>query len=309
MEHSITVWIVFNLLIVFFLILDLKLFHREAHDVQLKEALIWSVIWIVLSFMFCVIIYFWMNQEKAIEFITAYLIEKSLSMDNLFVFYMILSYFEVPSRFQHKVLFWGIFGALIMRALFIIMGVTLINNFHWTIYVFGILLIYTGLRMSAETDATTHPENNVLIKIARLLIPVTNSYDKGQFFVKQDKVLHATPLFIVLLVIESTDVMFAVDSVPAVLSVSTDAFIVYSSNAFAILGLRALYFALESSIREFYFLKYGLAIILVLVGIKMVFSNMYPIPAIAILISIFLIISVSISISILSKNKQNKEEK
>lgn len=279
MEYQIWIWIVFNIFVIAMLIVDLKVFHRQAHEISIKEALIWSAIWIALALLFNVGIYFWRGPETALEYLTGYLIEKSLSMDNLFVFLMIFAYFGVTPRYQHNVLFWGILGALIMRGIFIFAGVALIEKFHWVIYVFGLLLIYSGLKLAFQHGEEIEPEKNPALKLFRRFVPITEGYVGTKFFVKRAGQVMATPLFVVLLVIETTDVVFAVDSVPAVLAITLDPFIVYTSNVFAILGLRALYFALAGIMRMFFYLHYGLSIILVFVGMKMVLSDILHLSA------------------------------
>src|SRR3989442_13285556 len=259
------------------LVLDLGVFHRRTHVVKFREALLWSAMWIALAALFAVIVYFWHGRVPALEFVTGYVIELSLSVDNLFVFLLIFRYFQVPTVHQHKVLFWGILGALIMRAVFILAGVGLIRQFHWIIYVFGALLVYSGIKLFRKENAEIHPEKNPLLRLFRRWIPVTKDYEGNKFFVRQPG-LYATPLFIVLLVVETTDVLFAVDSIPAILAITLNAFIVYTSNVFAILGLRSLYFALAGMMELFHYLHYGLALILMFVGVKMLISSRYTIP-------------------------------
>ncbi|MEK6570687.1 MAG: TerC family protein [Bacteroidota bacterium] len=271
-------WVVFNIFVLAMLALDLGVFHRKAHEVKIKEALTWSTIWIALALVFNLGIYVWRGPQPALEFLTGYLIEKSLSVDNIFVFLLIFSYFRVDSLYQHKVLFWGILGALIMRAAFIAAGVTLIQKFHWVIYIFGAFLVLTGIKMALQKDKEIHPERNPVLKLFRRFAPVTERYVEGKFFVKIDGRTFATPLFIVVLVVETTDLIFAVDSIPAILAITLDPFIVYTSNVFAILGLRALYFALAGTMRLFYYLHYGLSTILVFIGIKMLLADIYEIP-------------------------------
>jgi len=274
------------------LALDLGVFHRKAHVIKFKEALAWSAIWIALALIFNVGIYFWRGPETALEFLTGYLIEKSLSVDNLFVFLLIFSYFGMSPLYQHKVLFWGILGALIMRAIFIATGVTLIRKFHWVIYIFGVFLILTGIRIALQKDKEIHPERNPVLRLLRRFMPITERYEDGRFLVKREGQYLATPLLIVLLVVETTDIIFAVDSIPAILAITLDPFIVYTSNVFAILGLRALYFALAGIMQLFHRLHYGLAVILVFVGIKMILADIYKIPvgvALGVVASILLI--------------------
>jgi tellurite resistance protein TerC len=278
MSNQIWIWIAFSIFVLAMLALDLGVFHRKAHEVKIKEALAWSAVWIALALLFNLGIYFWRGEVAALEFLTGYLLEKSLSVDNVFVFLLIFSYFRVPALWQHKVLFWGILGALIMRAVFIAAGITLIQHFHWVIYVFGAFLIFTGIKMALQKDKEIHPEKNPVIKIFRRLMPVTKDYEESKFFVRKAGRLHATPLFVALLVVETTDVIFAVDSIPAILAITHDPFIVFTSNVFAILGLRALYFALAAVMQLFHHLHYGLSAILVFVGLKMLLADIYKIP-------------------------------
>jgi tellurite resistance protein TerC len=259
------------------LVLDLGVFHRRTHVVRFREALLWSAMWIALAAVFAVIVYFWHGRGPALEFVTGYVIELSLSVDNLFVFLLIFRYFQVPTVHQHKVLFWGILGALVMRAVFILAGVGLIRQFHWIIYVFGALLVYSGIKLFRQENAEIHPEKNPLLRLFRRWIPVTKDYEGAKFFVRRPG-LYATPLFIVLLVVETTDVLFAVDSIPAILAITLDAFIVYTSNVFAILGLRSMYFALAGMMELFHYLHYGLSLVLIFVGGKMLVSHYYQIP-------------------------------
>jgi len=278
MSTNILIWVGFNLFVVLMLALDLGVFQRRAHEIKIKEALLWSGIWITLALLFNLGIYFWRGPETALEFLTGYLIEKSLSVDNLFVFLLIFSYFDVPPLYQHKVLFWGILGALIMRAIFIVAGITLIQTFHWVLYVFGAFLILTGIKMAFQKGRKIHPEKNPVTRLFRRWMPVSDQYEGDQFLIRKGGRYLFTPLFIVLLVIETTDVLFAVDSIPAILAITLDPFIVYTSNVFAILGLRALYFALAGLMRLFHYLHYGLSAILVLVGVKMLLADIYKIP-------------------------------
>jgi tellurite resistance protein TerC len=291
------IWIVFNIFVLLMLGVDLFV-HRKDHTVGMKEALVWSAIWTVIALAFNVLVYFWLGSKLALEFFTGYLIERTLSVDNLFVFLLVFSYFAVPSMYQRKVLFWGIFGALIMRAIFIAAGLTLINMFHWVIYVFGLFLIYTGIKMATHKEEEIHPEKNVVIKLFRKMMPVTKNYVDGKFFTRVDGRLFSTPLFIVLLVVETTDVIFAVDSIPAILAITRDPFIVYSSNVFAILGLRALYFAIAGLMQIFHHLNYGLCIILIFVGVKMLVSSFFEIPSLVALgvIAFVLILSIIASL-------------
>lgn len=292
-------WILFTVFILGMLALDLGIFHRRPHKVKFKEALIWSIVWILLALVFNVLVYFWHGTQSALEFLSAYLIEKSLSIDNLFVFLMIFEYFGVSSVYQHKVLFWGILGAVIMRAIFIFVGITLIKIFHPIIYVFGAFLIFTGIKMGMQKEREIHPERNPVIKFFKKFFRITPDYVDGKFFVRHGKSLIATPLFVTLLFVESTDVMFAVDSIPAVIAISRDPFIVYTSNIFAILGLRALYFLIAGLITLFRYFKYGLSVVLIFIGMKMLISDFYKIPVVISLMVVFSIITISILASVL----------
>jgi tellurite resistance protein TerC len=304
MEINGFIWAGFLLFVLLMLALDLGVFHRKSHEVKIKEALIWSAVWISLALLFNVGVYFFMGKEKAIEFLTGYVIEKSLSVDNLFVFIMVFSYFNVATKYQHKVLFWGILGALIMRAIFIFAGVALIQQFHWIIYIFGAFLIFTGIKMLAQKDEKIEPEKNPLVRLFKRFFPVTDTMHGDRFFVKINAKTVATPLFIVLLIIEFTDLIFAVDSIPAILAISTDTFIIFTSNVFAILGLRALYFALAGIAKLFYYLKYGLSAILVFVGVKMVVAGFFKIPVMYSLLVIISILTLSILASVIFPRKE-----
>jgi len=270
-------WILFNLFILAMLALDLGVLNRCAHAVGLREALAWSGAWIGLAAAFAVVLYFWHGRAEALQFVTGYVIEITLSVDNLFIFLVIFRYFNVPAEHQHRVLFWGILGALVTRGLFIAAGVGLIRRFDWVIYALGALLIYSGLKLLRQGEQEIHPEKNPVLHLARRLLPVTDEYEGGRFFTRKD-VLYATPLFVVLLVIETSDVLVAVDSVPAVLAVTLNAFIVYTSNVFAILGLRSMYFALAGMMDRFHYLHYGLSVVLILVGLKMIASHHVEVP-------------------------------
>ncbi len=290
--NQILLWIAFNLFVLAMLALDLGVFHRKAHEVQIKEALGWTAIWITLALLFNLGVYFWRGPEPALEFLTGYLIEKALSVDNIFVFLLIFSYFDVPLLYQHKVLFWGILGALVMRALFIVMGITLIRKVHWVVYVFGGFLILTGIKIALQEGKEIRPERNPVLRIFRRFMPVSDRYENGRFFIRKEGRYLSTPLFIVLLVVETTDIVFAVDSIPAILAITLDPFIVYTSNVFAILGLRALYFAFAGMMQLFKYLHYGLSGILVFVGIKMILASVWKIPigiALGVVVGILLI--------------------
>ncbi|MBN2078757.1 MAG: TerC family protein [Spirochaetes bacterium] len=303
MHHSYLVWGGFVLFIIGLLVLDLKVLQKDDHEIGIREALAWTAFWIVLALGFNAGIYYFEGTEKAIEFLTAYLIEKSLSIDNIFVFLMVFSYFGIPARYQHRVLFWGILGALVMRAAFILVGVALITRIHWIIYLFGAFLVFIGIRMALEKGKEIHPEKNPVVTAFRRFMPVTEKLEGHNFFARREGRIAATPLLIVLLVIESTDVVFAVDSIPAVLAISHDPFIVYTSNVFAILGLRALYFAVAGIMRLFHYLNYGLAFILVFVGIKMILSDIFKIPVTVALGVISGVLVVSVVASLLIPKK------
>ncbi|MBL7968609.1 MAG: TerC family protein [Prolixibacteraceae bacterium] len=303
-----SVWIGFIVFVIALLALDLGVFHRKSHEVKIKEALIWSAIWISLAFVFNYGVYLYLGEEKALEFLTGYLIEKSLSVDNLFVFIMLFSFFNVSPKYQHKVLFWGIIGALIMRAIFIFAGVAIISKFHWVIYIFGIFLVFTGIKMLFHKDDEVAPDKNPLVRLFKKFFPVTDEMHGGKFFVKINAKTFATPLFVVLLIVEFTDLIFAVDSIPAILAISNDTFIIFTSNVFAILGLRALYFALAGITKYFHFLKYGLSAILVFVGIKMVIVDFYKIPILISLITIMGILAISVVLSLIFPQKENSNQ-
>ncbi len=288
------------------LVLDIGLFHRKAHEVRVKEALLESAFWIVLALLFNLGVYFWKGGEIALQFLTGYLIEKSLSIDNIFIFAVIFSYFRVPAKYQHSVLFWGIVGALVFRAVFIIGGIALIQQFHWMIYVFGVFLVFTAIKLAWSKDQQIHPEKNPVLRLFRKLMPVSKEYAEGKFFIRENGRLLATPLFVVLLVVETTDVIFALDSIPAILAITHDPFVVYSSNAFAILGLRALYFALSGTMKMFHHLHYGLSVILGFVGVKMILSDIYKIPIAASLCVIAGVLVLSVVASLLWPKKETQ---
>jgi tellurite resistance protein TerC len=274
---SIWLWVAFSVFVLGMLALDLGVFHRKAHEVRVKEALTWSIVWIALALVFNAGIYWKFGSEPALQFLTGYLIEKALSVDNLFVFLVVFSYFSVPKAYQHRVLFWGILGALVFRAIFIALGAVLLAKFHWVMYLFGAILVVTGIRLMLKTEEE-HPERNPLFRLFTRFVPSTSSYRGTKFLVKEAGRWFATPLLLVLIAVESTDIVFAVDSIPAIFAITSDPFIVFTSNIFAILGLRALYFLLADVISRFAYLKYGLAAVLVFVGIKMLIVEVYKIP-------------------------------
>jgi len=306
-------WILFYALVIVMLYADLKLFGRKGqHEVSIKEALQMTFVWIFVSLLFCAGIWFYEGDNKAMEFLAGYLIEKSLSMDNLFVFLMLFSFFGVQRKYQHEVLFWGIFGALILRSIFIFAGAAMVQRFEWILGIFGAFLIYTGIKMfSHKDDESVDPSNNIFVKLFKKFFPVTDQMHEDKFFIIENGKRLATPLFIALLVIETTDVAFAVDSIPAVFSVSRDPFIVLTSNIFAILGLRALYFALAAIAKYFAYLKYGLGIILSFVGVKMLMEvfGFGKVPTGISLLIIFGVLVLSMGLSvILSRNKCDKRD-
>jgi TerC family integral membrane protein len=275
---SIELWIGFNVFVLAMLALDLGVFHRQAHVVSPREAAVWSAVWVTLALAFGLGVWHWFGPEKGLEFLTGYLIEKSLSVDNIFVFVLIFGYFSVPEQYQHRVLFWGILGALVMRAGFIAAGAALLASFHWILYVFGAFLVLTGIKMALVPDRGLEPDRNPVVRLVRRLVPVSDRYHGQRFFVRANGVLTATPLFLVLVLVETTDLIFAVDSIPAIFAVTEDPFLVYTSNVFAILGLRSLYFLLSGMIRKFRYLKPALAAILIFVGVKMTIVDLYKIP-------------------------------
>jgi tellurite resistance protein TerC len=299
MQESIWLWIGFNLFVLALLALDLGIFHRNAHVVSLKEAAAWSAAWIALALVFNVAVYIWSGSQPALQFFTGYLIEKSLSVDNIFVFVLIFSAFSVPAALQHRVLFWGILGALLMRGSLILVGSVLLNQFHWIIYLFGAFLVLTGIKMALQRHAEQHPEDNPLVRLVRRVLPMTNGYEGNRFFVRRAGRWLATPLLLVLLSVEFTDVIFALDSIPAIFAVTQDPFIVYTSNVFAILGLRSLYFVLAGVVGKFYYLKLGLSAILVFVGTKMVLADVYKIPIAISLLVIALVLTIAVVASLL----------
>ena len=299
-------WVLFGVVVLGLLALDLGVFHRKSHTVKMREALTWSAVWISLALVFNLFVYYTRGPVPAMEFLTGYLVEEALSVDNLFVFLMIFSYFRVPAEYQHKVLFWGIMGALFMRAGFIIAGIALIQMFHWVIYIFGVFLIITGIKMVTSKDEEINPERNPVLRLFRRIMPVTEHYEKDRFFVRRDVRLFATPLFVVLLMVETTDVIFAVDSIPAILGITTDPFIVYTSNVFAILGLRSIYFALAGLMQIFHYLNYGLCLILVFVGTKMLIAEFYKVPVILALGVIIGVLLLSILASLIWPQKEKE---
>lgn len=306
MSNTAILWISFNVFVLAMLALDLGVFHRKSHEVSVKEALTWTGVWITLAMFFNLFVYWHFGKEKAIEYFTAYIIEKSLSVDNIFVIIIIFSYFNVPRAYQHKVLFWGILGALVMRVIFIFAGIELIHKFHWLIYIFGGFLVFTGIKILFSKDAKLEPEKNPIVKLVNYMFPVTPTFHGDQFFVRIEGRRWVTPLFLVVMLIEGTDLIFAVDSIPAILAISEDPFIVYTSNVFAILGLRSLYFALSGIESYFRYLKYGLSGVLVFVGVKMCIMDFYKIPVEISLIVIVFILGLSMVASLVIAKPADK---
>jgi len=309
MGINIYFWIGFHIFIFIMLALDLGFFHKKSHIVPVKEALIWSLVWVTLALIFNYFVYLELGKTKALEFLTGYVIEYSLSVDNIFVFILLFSYFAVKPEYQHRVLFWGILGALIMRAIFIFAGVALINRFHWIVLIFGGFLVYSGIHMLFQKETAVDPEKNAIVKFFRKFLPVSESYHGDRLFVKVNKKLYATPLFLVLLVIESSDLIFAVDSIPAILAISKDRLIVYTSNIFAIMGLRSLYFAVSGIMGYFRFLKTGLAFVLSFVGTKMLLAffgiEIHIVLSLLIIVSI-LVVSIFASVLIKPNVEQDR---
>ncbi|MEK7249229.1 MAG: TerC family protein [Bacteroidota bacterium] len=314
-QNEILLFILFSVFIIALLALDLGVFHRKDKAVSIKEAAGWSIGWITLSFLFNLGLFFWVRNNTgstaeatriSLEFLTGYLMEKALSVDNIFVFVLIFNYFGVPAKYQHRVLFWGVMGALIMRGLFIAAGATLIAQFEWILYIFGAILIYSGWKMMRSDEIEVHPDRNIVIRYARKLFPVEMGYETNHFFIKKNGRLFITTMFLVLLTVETTDVVFAVDSIPAVFAVTRDPFIVYSSNVFAILGLRALYFLLAGVMNSFYYLKHGLSIVLIFVGLKMLAEELIHIPIGVSLGVIAVVLSVTVAMSLVRNKRRER---
>jgi tellurite resistance protein TerC len=306
MENTPLFWILFNLFVIGLLLLDLLVFNRRAHAIQLKEALGWSAFWVALSLCFNYFVYHTMGHEAGVQWLTGYLVEKALSVDNLFVFLLIFTYFKVPAEYQHRILFWGVLGALLLRGIFILAGAALLAKFHFLLYVLGAFLVYTGVRMglSSSSEPEIDPENNPIVRFLGRHLPISRQLDGGKFFTKREGVRFATPLLVVLVLIETTDVVFAADSIPAILAISRDTFVVYTSNVFALLGLRALYFALASLMQLFHYLHYGLALILIFIGAKLLLEDVYPLPMPVALGAVGVLLLGSIGASLLWPKKQ-----
>jgi tellurite resistance protein TerC len=299
-----TPYVLFTLFVLAMLALDLGVFHRKAHVIEMREATVWSIVWIALSLAFNVLVYFWRGPQPALEFLTGYVLEKSLSMDNVFVFAVIFSFMAVAAKDQHRVLFWGILGALITRAAFIAAGVVLVRRFEWVLYIFGVFLVVTAVRLYRQKLEEIHPERNPILRVARRAFRFTERYEGSAFFVRRQGRIWATPLFLVLLMVEATDVVFAVDSIPAIFAVTRDPFIIYTSNVFAILGLRALYFVLAGAIRKFRYLRPGLAVVLGFVGVKMLVAHFVQIPVFLSLVVICAVLAVSVGASLRAEKRE-----
>ena len=296
-------WVLFNLFVIAMLALDLGVFNRRAHSIGFREALGWSAMWVALAAAFAVLVYFWRGRTAGLEFATGYLIELSLSVDNLFVFLVIFRYFHVPDILQHRVLFWGILGALLARGTFILAGVGLIRQFHWIVYVFGMLLVWSGIKLLREGDKEINPEKNPVLRAVRRWMPVTDDYVGEKFWVRQPG-LYATPLVVVLLVVETTDILFAVDSIPAVLAITLNAFIVYTSNVFAVLGLRSMYFAVAGMMDLFEYLHYGLSVVLIFIGAKMLASHYVTVPTHVALAVVAGVLALSVAASLVARKRR-----
>ena len=303
-------WVVFNAVILLLLVLDLTVVSRKRRAVPFKQALLMSAFWISLAMAFAVFVHQWLGATKALEFVTGYLLEEALSVDNLFVFILLFAYFKVPPEEEKTVLFWGIIGALIMRGLFIGAGVALVQRFHWILYAFGVFLIWTGFKLMREGEEQQDPSRNIVLKFSRRFLPLTEAYEGKSFFVRREGRVLATPLFVVLLVVETTDILFATDSIPAILAITRDPFIVYTSNVFAILGLRSMYFALAGMMKLFHYLNYGLAVVLMFIGAKMLLPERYNVPTWAALAVVAGVLALSVVASLLfpKKEEPNSEE-
>lgn len=309
MNNELILWIVFGVIVAVILGLDLGVLNRKAHAIKLKEAAIWSGILFGVAILFGLLVYFMLGKDLAISYVTAYLIEQSLSVDNLFVFLVIFSFFKVPETSKHRVLFWGIIGAMFFRAVFIVAGLTAIDKIHWIIYVFGAFLIYTGIKLSIGNEREVNPDKNLFVRLVRRIFPVTSGYHENKFFTRENAKRAITPLFLVLVVVETTDILFAVDSIPAVLSISLDPLVVYASNILAVLGLRAYFFLLAGFTQKIRFLSYGLAAILIFLGLKMVTGDLFELPVAVALGTIFLILLVTVLLSLyLPQKKTTKHE-
>ncbi len=306
--NEILLFVLFNVFILLLLVLDLGVFHRKAHTVSVREAAFLSVLWVVLALVFNAGMYYVAGRTPALEFFTGYVIERALSFDNIFVFVIIFTYFGVPPQLQHRVLFWGIVGALISRSIFIVAGAALISRFEWVLYLFGAILVYSGWKMMFDRGTEVHPEKNVIIRLARRVLPVSSGFESGRFFLRTGGRLFVTPLMIVLIAVETTDIIFAVDSIPAVFGVTRDPFIVYSSNVFAILGLRATYFLLAGVMDTFHYLSHGLSLVLLFIGLKMLLADFVHVPVTISLGVVLLILTVAVGASLIRNRRMKRKE-
>lgn len=296
-------WLAFGVVVLLMMAIDLGVFNRKAHEIGFREALIWSIVWTIVALVFNGAVFLYVGPERGLEFFTGYVIERALSFDNLFVFVLIFSYFGVPRHYHHRALFWGVVGALVTRAVFIAAGVALIERFEWILYVFGAILVYSGWKMLREKDVEVHPDRNLVIRAARTLFPVTSDFSGGKFFIRKEGILFLTPLFLVILTIETTDIVFAVDSIPAVFGVTHDPFIAFTSNIFAILGLRASYFLLESILKTFKYLSHGLSVVLIFIGLKMLVADFVHIPIGTSLAIVIAVLAVAIVASLVVERR------
>jgi len=302
-------WIVFNAVILLLLFLDLAVANRKYSVIPFKQALLMSACWIALALGFAVFVHYWMGATKALEFLTGYLLEEALSVDNLFVFILLFAYFKVPPEEEKTVLFWGIIGALIMRGIFILAGVALVQRFHWILYAFGVFLIWTGFQLMRKGDEQQDPSRNIVLKFCRRFLPLSDTYEQKRFFIRREGKTLVTPLFVVLLVVETTDILFATDSIPAILAITRDPFIVYTSNVFAILGLRSLYFALAGLMKLFHYLNYGLSVVLMFIGAKMLLPEKYHVPTWAALAVVAGVLTIAVLASVLFPQKEGPDPK
>jgi tellurite resistance protein TerC len=302
-------WIRFNFFVLAMLSIYLGIFHRKAHAISIKEASIWSLVWIALAMIFNAGIYFFSGPEPALQFFTGYLLEKSLGVDNIFVFVLLFTSFSVPAVYHHMILFWGVLGALLMRGTMIALGVVLLETFHWIIYLFGAFLLFTGIRMAFHKEVQVHPERNLLLRLVRRIFPVTHDYEHDRFLVRRAGHLLVTPLLLVLLVVETTDMLFALDSIPAIFAITQNPFLIYTSNVFALLGLRSLYFVLAHVMGMFSYLKLGLAVVLTFVGVKMVLAGIYHIPTVLSLVVTVVVLTAAIAASIIQNRRREVRNK
>lgn len=304
-ETSLLVWTAFVVFVLFVLALDLGVFHKKSHTVGFKESIIWSVVWIALAMVFAGVLFYWRGQDDMMLYLTGYVIEKSLSVDNLFVFLLIFSFFKIPNQYQHKILFYGIIGALVMRAFFIWAGIAVLQKFHWVIYLFGALLVVSGIKMLMPEKGDVDLGDKWIIKFTKKIFPTTHDFHDDKFFVKLGGKWFVTPLFITLIFVEFSDLVFAVDSIPAIIGITSDPFIVFTSNVFAILGLRALYFALKGFADLFHYLKYGLSIILMFIGVKLLISGVFHMPVSVTMAVIFGILFISVIASLATRKSSH----